>query len=51
MTRSFVLFDFDFDSKLIADQCEGVYCYVVFPLLDTADVLEGDACLFGEIPE
>ena len=34
----------------MADQREGVYGDVVFPLLDPVDVLEGDACLFGEIP-
>ena len=50
-TRSFLLFNFDFDSKLVADQRECVDSDVIFTLFDTADVLEGDASLLCEIPE
>lgn len=46
-----ILFDFERYPKLVADQRECVDSDVVFPLLDTADVLEGDACLLCEIPE
>ena len=46
-----MLFDFDSYPKLVADQRESVDSDVVFTLFDTADVLEGDARLFGEIPE